>query len=335
MVGGCNLQSMFRRVRLWLLLSLASVAWAETPAVRPPTPQKVTPGIWLIPGGVLPNRQPDGNTVVFDAPAGLVVMDTGRHQWHREAILALARDRNEPIVAIVNSHWHLDHVSGNPALRAQYPRLQVYASNAIDGALEGFLSASAKDEAALVDDTRYPEETRADIRGDLSTIQNGAALRPDVVIKRSGNVPLGGRTLEVNLAPYAATSADVWLYDEKSRVAAVGDLVTLPVPYLDTACPQGWKKALAEVATRPFTTAIPGHGPVLTRAQFSVYRSGFEHFIQCSRTKEECAAEWVGAVRPLLRASDAEEQSAQQSAEYYLAMLRSNGGRSRYCEAPG
>ncbi len=330
----CDLGVNVRRFAL-LTLGLVSVGRAEVPAVPVPAPQQVTQGIWLIPGGVLPNRQPDGNTVVFAAPSGLVVMDTGRHEWHREAILTLAREQNKPIVAIVNSHWHLDHVSGNSALRAQYPHLRVYASNAIDGALAGFLRRSAKDEAGLVDDTRYPEETRSDIRGDLLTIENGAALKPDVVITRSDHLRLGGRPFEVNLAPYAATSGDVWLYDEKTRVAAVGDLVTLPVPYLDTACPQGWKKALAQVAAKPFTTAIPGHGPPLTRAQFSLYRNGFERFIECSSAKEECAAAWVGAVRPLLSGGAVEAQRAQESAEYYLAMLRANGGRSQYCEAPG
>jgi glyoxylase-like metal-dependent hydrolase (beta-lactamase superfamily II) len=318
-----------------LAFGLVSVGRAETVAVTAPTPQEVTRGIWLIPGGVVPNRQPDGNTVVFDAPAGLVVMDTGRHVWHRAEILAFALDRKKPIVAIVNSHWHLDHVSGNPALRAQYPHLQVYASNAIDGALKGFLPKSAQDEAGLVDDTRYPAETRDDIRGDLATIHNGDALRPDVIVEHSGKRQIGGRPFEVNLAPYAATSGDVWLYDEKARIAAVGDLVTLPVPYLDTACPEGWKKALAQVAAKPFTQVLPGHGPPLTRKQFALYREGFEHFIGCSAAKEECAAEWVGAVRPLLSGGQSEARRAQKSAEYYLTMLRANNGRSPSCEAPG
>ena len=128
----------------------------------------------MIPGGILPNRQPDGNSVIFDAQAGLVVIDTGRHPWHREAILSLARTQKKKIVAIVNTHWHLDHVSGNPDVRAAYPGLRVHASNAIDRALTGFFPASAKDSAGYVDDPQIPEETREDIRGDLLTIQNGA-----------------------------------------------------------------------------------------------------------------------------------------------------------------
>ena len=33
-------------------------------------------------------EQPDGNTVVFKGAAGLVVLDTGRHLWQRQAMLA-------------------------------------------------------------------------------------------------------------------------------------------------------------------------------------------------------------------------------------------------------
>ena len=111
----------------------------------PPQPQSIVPGVTLIPGGIRPNRQPDGNTVIFDAPAGLIVMDTGRHTWHRQAILDFAKARGKPIAAIINSHWHLDHVSGNPGLRTAYPGLRVYASSAIDAALTGFLAKSAAD----------------------------------------------------------------------------------------------------------------------------------------------------------------------------------------------
>ena len=46
----------------------------------------------------------------------------------------------QPVVAIVNSHWHLDHSGGIATLREAYPGVQVYASNAIDNALPGFLA---------------------------------------------------------------------------------------------------------------------------------------------------------------------------------------------------
>ena len=290
----------------------------------------------MIPGGILPDHEPDGNSVIFDAPEGLIVVDTGRHRWHRQAILSLARTHKKNIIAIVNSHWHLDHVSGNPALRAAYPHLEVYASSAIDGALVGFLASSAEEAGSHLEDPQIPEEMREDIREDLLTIRNGAALRPDIVMTTSGLMTLGGRVLQINLAKYAATSGDVWLYDVQSRVAALGDLVTLPAPFLDTACPGGWKIALAQIAATPFKIAIPGHGAPMTQMQFLLYRQAFETFIDCANSaalNEECAAHWARSVQPLLTPDSQEGQRAKGTARYYVDMLRANGGRSKYCEA--
>jgi glyoxylase-like metal-dependent hydrolase (beta-lactamase superfamily II) len=327
------------RSRIGLALAALAVTSMSSGASPDPTPlpQNLRPDVWLIAGGIPPGRQPDGNTVIFDAPNGLIVMDTGRHEWHRQAILAFASAQGRMLAAIVNSHWHLDHVSGNPALKAAYPQLRVYASDAIKDALSGFLAESARDAVGYLDDAKIPESTRADIRADLATIQDGAQLMPDVLITTSSVMTLAGRRLRINLAANAATAGDVWIYDERSKVAAVGDLVTLPAPFLDTACPAGWQAALAQVAATPFGTLIPGHGPPMSRAQFSIYQQEFAAFIACSnssRAKAECAAQWSRGVGSLLGEDPREMQLARGMAEYYVDMLRANGGRSKYCKAP-
>jgi glyoxylase-like metal-dependent hydrolase (beta-lactamase superfamily II) len=319
-------------------LALGAVA-AATPGIEPsagPAPRQVAKGMWWVPGGIRPNRQPDGNSVVFEVPAGLVVVDTGRHAWHRESILALARERGKPVVAIVNTHWHLDHVSGNPVLRSLYPDLRVYASGAIDGALTGFFPASARESAPYADDPQVPPEMREDIRGDLLAIENGQALKPDVVIAASQTITLGGQAVRINLARDAATAGDLWMYDESRRVAVLGDLVTLPAPFMDTACPDGWRVALGEIAGTPFVTAVPGHGAPMSQPQFALYREAFDAFIECSasvRPEEECASRWAGSIQPLLGEDPLETQQAQRMAKYYAGMLRANGGRSKYCAA--
>jgi glyoxylase-like metal-dependent hydrolase (beta-lactamase superfamily II) len=324
-----------RRLVGFVLAIVAAAPAAAQPA--PPTAQAVAPGVWLIPGGIPPRRQPDGNTVIFEGPRGLVVMDTGRHAWHRQAILDFARAQGKPIVAIVNSHWHLDHVSGNPALKAAYPSARVYASHAIDGALAGFLAKSAADAKAYLEPGKLPPETQEDLRADLATIQAGAALRPDVAIEASGVRDLAGLRLSVNLARNAATAGDVWLYDRRSRVAAVGDLVTLPAAFLDTACPQGWRAALGAVWATPFRIAVPGHGAPMTRAQFALYRTAFDQLIDCAastRGKAECATAWTTTVGPLLGDDPAAAKRAQGMTEYYVeGVLRANGGKSATCAA--
>src|SRR4051794_32715676 len=85
------------------------------------------------------NKGPDGNSIILDAPQGLIVFDTGRHPEHAQAILDYSRERHRPIAAIVNSHWHLDHTTGNWDIRQAFPHVPIYASNALQGALATYL----------------------------------------------------------------------------------------------------------------------------------------------------------------------------------------------------
>jgi len=77
------------------------------------------------------------------------------------------------------------------------------------------------------------------------------------------------------------TDADLWLYDEATGVAVIGDLVTLPAPFFETACPARWQDALDEVWATPFRVAVPGHGAPMARAQFDTYRGAFVRFRSC------------------------------------------------------
>jgi glyoxylase-like metal-dependent hydrolase (beta-lactamase superfamily II) len=300
-----------------------------------PAPRKVAAGVWLISGALRPMREPDGNTVIFEGPSGLIVVDTGRHLAQRVAIKTFAEQRHLDIVAIINSHWHLDHVSGNRYLKTAYPRARVYASRAIEKALPGFLAQSAADSRQYLQSADAPSQMKEDIRGDLATVADSTALRPDVAIEASRRVRLAGRVVNLNLAPNAATDGDVWVYDRASGVAAVGDLVTMPSPFLDTACPLGWETALARISETPFKILVPGHGEPMTRAQFETYRAAFSALVDCSnssRTKVECASDWSTATAGLRGAGARDLRLAQGMTEYYVAdVLRAHGGKSATC----
>jgi glyoxylase-like metal-dependent hydrolase (beta-lactamase superfamily II) len=317
------------------ITAATQVIAAPSPSADAPQARALARGVWIIPGGIRPNRQPDGNTVIFEANDGLVVMDTGRHIWQRQAILDFAKRRNRPIVGVINSHWHLDHVSGNPDIKHAYPDARVYASNAIDKALAGFLPNSARDGQKYLDQGGMPPDTAEDIRNDIATIAHGAALRPDVVILASGVRSIGGLKFQINLAAHAATDGDVWVYEPHTRTAAVGDLVTLPAPFLDTACSAGWRAALDQVWATPFRIVVPGHGSPMSRDQFAVWRSAFNALIDCSassRVKTECAADWTSATAVLRGSDPLETRQAQGMTDYYVGdVLRAHGGDSAYC----
>ena len=304
-------------------------------AAHPPTPQAIAKDVWLIPGEVPLDREPDGNTLVIAAPRGLIVFDTGRHAWHLAAIERLVAERRAPVAAIVNSHWHLDHVSGNPALKRQWPAARVYASGAIRDALPGFLAHNAAEDRQYLASGKLDPAQAEDARADVATIEAGAALIPDVTIDASERRVLAGRKVDVNLAPNAATAGDVCQYDPASRAVAAGDLVTLPAPFLDTACPAGWSAALARIAATPFRVLIPGHGQPMTRTQFALYRHAFTAVIDCAngaRPAADCAADWARDTEPLLDPGPAVRRQAQGLTEYYVKdVLRAHGGKSAYC----
>ena len=288
----------------------------------------------LIPGAVPLDSGPDGNTVVFDAPKGLIVFDTGRHPEHAQAILDHAKQRGRPIAAIINSHWHMDHVQGNADIRAAYPNVEVYQSNAIDGALTTFLANGVKNARERLADPKTPPARLAEIRRYLDRMDHPDSVRPTKPVRKSGPMKIAGRRLDVHLAKFAATEGDVWVYDPKTRTAIVGDLVVDIVPFMDTACSDGWSKALGEVAATPFRTLIPGHGSVMTRADFATWRRAYDDFVACGHSdadKTQCVAGWERDAAKFI--DDAHRAYVHEAADYYLTTrLRSSPQeQQKYC----
>ena len=288
----------------------------------------------LVPGNFDRGRGPDGNTVILDAPAGLIVVDTGRHPAHQDAILAAAQARGKPIAAIVNTHWHLDHTGGNAELRAAFPGIPIYASNAVDGALKGFFSRSrAGAEQFIASGKALPEQV-AEIRRDMTAMDDLANLRPSNVIERTGPMAIAGRRFDVHLEPYAATAGDVWLYDPKARLAVVGDLVVGLAPFMDTACSEGWRTTLGHIAAVPFRTLIPGHGAVMTRADFDIWRRAFDTLLDCAGSKAErqtCIDGWMRDAAAFIPAADKDRVPGMIG--YYIdTRLRASADeKARYC----
>ena len=305
-----------------LLLTASTIATAAEP-------------YHLITGAVPLESGPDGNTIVFDAPRGLIVFDTGRHPEHAHAIIDYARARHRPIAAILNSHWHLDHTTGNWDIRQAYPHVAVYASNALHGALETFLKDSRANTDEMLADPKTPAAARDQLLRGRAVIDHPERIAPNHVIAKSGRMSIAGRAIDVHLARFAATEGDVWLYDPKSRTVIAGDLVVGLVPFMDTACADGWSKALGEIGRLPFTTLIPGHGEPMTRADFLQWRTAYDNFVDCghsTRPGKECVEGWSRDAAKFIDA--AHKDYAKGAAGYYLqTRLRSSQQeQQRFCK---
>jgi glyoxylase-like metal-dependent hydrolase (beta-lactamase superfamily II) len=314
------------RIRIAVGFALALLAAAQLQAAS-----EVVPGIFLIRGGFTPGAQPDGNSVILTAPDGLIVVDTGRHVEHTQAIVDFARAAKLPVRAIVNTHWHLDHIGGNALLRREFPDLHIYASGALANARKGFLSRYRAQLEDMIKNTP-DENARKPFQSELAIIDSAAALAPDVVIASSGKQTIAGRALDVSLEQRAVTEGDVWIYDKASGVLIAGDLVTLPAPFLDTACPRRWKESLDRLARTDFELLIPGHGAPLTRRQFLAYQRAFDHLLTCAAgaaAKSTCIEGWSADIAGLT--GDADPKFVAALMDYYVDALKSSDV-NQYCE---
>jgi glyoxylase-like metal-dependent hydrolase (beta-lactamase superfamily II) len=320
------------------IFGVGFLSWFLTPANPSTSPSvpMIAAHTFEIAGEVIPGREPDGNTYVLESAKGLTVIDTGRHAAHRQKIEMFAEQRRAPIVAVINTHWHLDHVSGNIGLRKANPGMKVYGSDAIDEALTGFLAKSAESARQMLATGKLEPVEREEMATDLATIEAGNGLKPDVVLSGAETIT-GGRKLLTHVAKNAATAGDVWIFDPSSGVVFVGDLVTFPAPFLDTACGSGWKSALEQVDSVPFRIVAPGHGPLLSREQFRTYSTAFAQLLACSASSESaanCAASWIDQVATIGGMSDSEKKLGKGMTIYYITeVLRAHGGNSAYCAA--
>ena len=278
----------------------------------------IAPGIDLIPGEFVPNQQPDGNSLVFRTPTGLVVVDSGRHAAHTQRILDYAHQANLPIKAIINSHWHLDHIGGNPRIRAAYPEVQIFASAAIDDAMHGFLADYRKQLEDAIAQAKDASKAQP-WRDEIAIIDAGHALYPDLIIDKTQTRRIADRDFVLHLESHAVTAGDVWVFEPQTHVLAAGDLVTLPVPFLDTACPAHWKIALDDLAHADFKTLVPGHGAPMSRAQFETYRKAYDNLYTCaasSKDKNICIDGWLANAKPLL--GDTDPHFVKSLVDYYV-----------------
>jgi glyoxylase-like metal-dependent hydrolase (beta-lactamase superfamily II) len=279
----------------------------------------IAPGTYLLEGETKPNRQPDGNSIIIVAPAGLIVFDTGRHAEHARQLIDFAREQDRPIAAIINSHWHLDHVGGNPRLRAEFPGIQVYASAAIDDARRGFLADYRAHLVTELAQSAKSPDVQQSMRSEIALIDEGPALGPTDIIRKSARRTIAGRVLQLNLESNAVTAGDVWVLDPKSRVLLAGDLVTLPAPFFESACPARWRESLAHLDKAPFDLMVPGHGAPMRRPQFAAYRKAFSDLLDCAAgnaEKNACIEGWVSDASALIRSDDA--SYARTLIGYYL-----------------
>lgn len=317
-----RLQLCATRAIVWL--ALAMLAWAPVVAQPQRKAEPLAEGVWLLPGSFDRGRQPDGNSLLLQGRDGLVIVDSGRHAEHAAALIAWVGERRSPLRAVINTHWHLDHLGGNIELRRSAPGLRSHASAALREAVQRRMPDSEAELRSLLADPATDAQTRRMVEIDLALYAGRASFLPDELIEGPAHeLELAGRRLSVGVER-GVSGGDVWVLDHASGVLAVGDFVTLPVPFFDTACPSEWQATMRRLEALPFDRVLPGHGPLMSREDFKRYRGALDHLLSCAageRDLADCSAGWIADLGPLLPAAS-QRSIAPMLGHYFKERLR-------------
>lgn len=214
-------------------------------------PRQIAEDTWLLEGGTENFSRDNGGNIVntgfIVTEAGVLVIDTGPSKRYGQALReAIAGTTGKPVIQVLLTHHHPDHVLGNQAF-ADVP-IGVLAGTTELLRQQG--DAMAENLYRLVGDW---------MRGTEVVLPN-RTLEPGVL-------EIGGHRLRL-LALAGHTGADLAIFDERTGVLFAGDLVFYQRALTTPNSPglQVWLKDLDRLQALPWRLVVPGHGPVASSA---------------------------------------------------------------------
>jgi cyclase len=204
--------------------------------------QAVSPGLYLLTGV-------GGNVTVLITDAGAVVVDSmtfvRQGRIIEERVHALTP---KPVLALLNTHYHVDHTHGNPAFP---PGTQVVST------------LPTLQHLRSLDADFWSEPPARD-------------LLPNKIFQRSLDLRIGGKTIRALHLGRGHTDGDLVVLFVEDRVLATGDLFfNGHWPNIDLeagASVREWPTTLERVLALDFDRVIPGHGSVSDRAGLERFR---------------------------------------------------------------
>jgi glyoxylase-like metal-dependent hydrolase (beta-lactamase superfamily II) len=244
-------------------LLLCQTAWVVyTQTAKAPGPlriEKVKGDLYMISGE-------GGNVAVDVTSEGVLLVDDMFDRNHADILAQVKSVTDKPLKYVINTHQHDDHAGGDFKM---LPIVEVIAH---------------KNARANLVDIRQPyyEDTPGTPIG-----------LPPVTFSDELSVNLAGHEIRAKYFGRGHTNGDVIVYFPDLKVIHTGDLflgrqagrgavqtrppgVNIYVDYAQGGSFLDWTRTLDGILQLDFDTAIPGHGPVSTKADVMKFRADLE-----------------------------------------------------------
>lgn len=285
-----------RAIAICLLVAVTANANAQTAYTHMSGAGRVIEATRLAPNLVQFTVQRDSyvrelNSTAIITDCGVILFDTATRPSSASLILAQLRTITaRPVEIVINSHAHPDHWSGTEAFAKAFPGLTVIASEQTDRFMHLMApvwsrrisdQVVAKREAValekasgkLPDGSPLPADQLAQDERDLvdlaSLAQEQARLTrvyPTIVYRDRLRLTRCGTAIELTAMTGDQDGTTV-AYLPHDKVLLTGDLVSYPMPYLNTR-PSRQLESLRAIDGMDFALLVPGHGPAMRDHRF-------------------------------------------------------------------
>jgi quinoprotein relay system zinc metallohydrolase 2 len=176
---------------------------------------------------------------------GVAVIDTGGSlKVGQQLRAAIQKITNKPILYVINTHVHPDHIFGNAAFLVDTPK---------------FIGHEKLEQAMHTRKDGYDKLNQRYLGADASGTE---IIAPTLAIKSVQTLDLGGRQLKVTAHPNAHTNTDITVEDSKTQTLFTGDLLFIERTPVIEGDIKGLIAELDNLKTYPFKQVVPGHGAV-------------------------------------------------------------------------
>jgi glyoxylase-like metal-dependent hydrolase (beta-lactamase superfamily II) len=230
----------------------------------------------------------DSNAGAIDAPDGILAIDAQQNVPLARCFAAALREQiGKPVRALINTHYHADHIAGNSTVSGGAPILAHEKTLAKLKALLGPISTAGWTvsdvalKAALFYGDNIGELVPAtdpawkffESRFAPAEYHTLTITPPSDTFADRYAFHLPADTVRLEYCGRAHCEGDIFILLEKSKVAFLGDLFFHErFPWLGDCDLDGWIGVLDHILRLDIAVVVPGHGPPTTLKELASFR---------------------------------------------------------------